>query len=56
MVIEIKEITAENPEALKLPNEPFLNEGRLIPIYDGENWSCRMEEFPAEQVTGQCPG
>ena len=54
MVIEIKEITAENPEALKLPNEPFLNEGRLIPIYDGENWSCRMEEFPAEQVTGQC--
>lgn len=54
MIIEIKEITAENPEALKLPNEPFLNEGRLIPIYDGENWNCRMEEFPAEQVTEQC--
>ena len=54
MIIEIKEITAENPEALKLPNEPFLNEGRLIPIYDGENWSYRMKEFPAEQVTERC--
>ena len=54
MKIEIREITTENKEALKLPNEPFLNEGRLIPIYDGENWSYRIEEFAPEDVTEQC--
>lgn len=54
MNIEIKEITTENQNALKLPNEPFLNEGRVIPIYDGRNWSYRIEEFPKEKITEQC--
>ena len=54
MKIEIKEITAETQDALRLPNEPFLNEGKVIPIYDGENWSYRIEKFPLEEITEQC--
>ena len=54
MKIEIREITTENKEVLNLPNEPFLNEGRLIPIFDGENWNYRIEEFAPEDVTEQC--
>ena len=54
MTIEIKEITAANQDALRLPNEPFLNEGKVIPIYDGENWSYRINEFAPEEVTEQC--
>ncbi len=54
MNIEIREITADNQEALKLPNEPFLNEGKLTPIYDGKKWSYRVEEFAPEDVTEDC--
>ena len=46
-----KEITTENKEVLNLPNEPFLNEGRLIPIFDGENWNYRIEEFAPEDIS-----
>ena len=30
MTIEIKEITAANQDALRLPNELFLNEGKCV--------------------------
>ena len=52
--IEIKVITKENEEALDLPNEPFLEEGRLVPIYDGKNWSYRIDRYPEELVTENC--
>lgn len=47
-------ITKENESALALPNEPFLNEGRVIPIYDGKSWSYRIEKLPKEEITEQC--
>ena len=52
--IEICPITMENAEVLALPNEPFRCEGRLIPLYDGKNWSYRIEMFEAGQVKEEC--
>lgn len=52
--IVICPITKENEATLALPNEPFLEEGRVIPLYNGQNWSWRVEEFPAGQVTENC--
>ena len=30
MIIDIKEITEANQDALRLPNEPFLNDGKCV--------------------------
>ena len=52
--IDIRPITKENEAVLALPNEPFKNEGRIIPIYDGEQWSYRTELFDASHITEEC--
>lgn len=36
-MIECRRITRENAEALNLPNEPIVEDGRVIPLYDGRN-------------------
>ncbi len=51
MKIEIRPITKENEDVLALPNDPFLNEGRLIPLFDGRAWDHRIELFPPDAVT-----
>jgi len=53
-MLEIRPITKENEAAMALPYEPFLEEGKLIPIYDGEAWSWRIEKFPPDKVTENC--
>ena len=37
-----------------MPNDPFAEEGKLIPIYDGSSWSYRIEKFAPAQVKDQC--
>ena len=54
MKITTRLITKENDAALALPNEPFLNEGRVIPIYDGKSWSYEIEKYKEEDVTEDC--
>lgn len=54
MKIEIIPISENNKEVLALPNEPFLNTGRLIPKFDGNNWSYELREFPEEMITEDC--
>ena len=44
--MEIRKITAENRDALRLKNEPFPLIGRLIPSYTEETWSWREELWP----------
>ena len=52
--IEIRPITEENEEALALPNDPFLLEGRVTPIFDGKAWSYEITEFPEEEIREDC--
>ena len=54
MKIECMPITKDNEAILTLPNEPFLQEGRVIPIYDGQSWQYRIELFEPDQVTENC--
>ena len=52
--IQICPITKENEAVLQLPNEPFSCDGRVIPMYDGKNWSYRIEMFGPDQVQTEC--
>lgn len=53
-VIKIQPITIENKAALKLPNDPFQNTGRMIPMYDGHNWTYEIDNYPLENITEDC--
>ena len=37
-----------------MPNDPFLEEGRIIPTYDGSAWDYHFELFPKEEVKENC--
>ncbi len=54
MKIEIRPITKENESVLALPNDPFLIEGRVTPIYDGNAWSYEITEFPKNEIREDC--
>lgn len=50
MSIEVRPITAENESALALPNDPFPNGGRVVPLYDGTRFTYRIEECPEDEL------
>lgn len=52
--ITIRPISKENEVALRLPNDPFLNTGRVIPHYDGKVWSYEIERFTEDKITTDC--
>ncbi len=52
--IRIDPITKENEDILRLPNEPFFCEGRVVPMYDGKDWSYEIRMFEPEQVKTEC--
>ena len=52
--IEIVPITKENADILALPNEPFREEGRVIPKFDGKNWNYEIEKFSEDKVREEC--
>ena len=45
MSITIKLITKANEDAINFKNEPFDLFGRMIPKYDGEEWTYEVEKF-----------
>ncbi|MBO4831742.1 MAG: GNAT family N-acetyltransferase [Oscillospiraceae bacterium] len=54
MKIEIRPITEENASVLSIPNDPFLCEGRVVPLFDGSTWDHRIERFPESEVREEC--
>lgn len=49
-MIEIRRITRETAQDLRLPNEPFEMPGKFIPQLSDGVWSYRMESFPAPET------
>lgn len=49
-MIEIKRIDELSGNDINLPNEPFSLWGKMIPAYDGNNWSYKTEEFEKSEV------
>ena len=54
METEIRPITKENESVLALPNDPFLKEGRVIPLFDGRSWDHRIVIYPKDEITEDC--
>jgi len=50
----VKIIDARHKEDISIKNEPFPLWGRMVPSYDGENWSCSIQEFPPEERGEMC--
>ncbi|MDE5748091.1 MAG: GNAT family N-acetyltransferase [Acetatifactor sp.] len=50
MEITVRRIEKDREADIRLPNEPFSIYGRMIPHYDGENWSFDTVRLPQEQV------
>lgn len=48
-MIEIRVIDKAHEADINLPNEPFSLFGRMIPTYQDERWSYRVETFAAAQ-------
>ncbi len=46
-MIKIKRINETTQADIRLPNEPFTLWGKLIPLYDGVQWSYRTEKYKA---------
>lgn len=53
-MITVKIIDAQHKEDINIKNEPFPLWGRMVPAYDGENWSCSVREFPTEKLEEMC--
>ena len=49
-MIEIRRITRETAQDLRLPNEPFEMPGKFIPQLSDGVWSYRTEAFPAPET------
>ena len=49
-MIEIRKITRETAEDLRLPNEPFLMPGKFIPQLSDGVWTYRTEAFPVPET------
>ncbi len=41
----IKRIAKSNESDINIPNEPFSLWGKMVPLFDGEKWSYRIEKF-----------
>lgn len=50
-MITIKRINEANKADINIKNEPFALFGKMIPLYDGREWSFRTEEFPEAERT-----
>ena len=53
-MIEIRTIDSQHKEDINIPNEPFQIFGKIIPAYNGKEWSYRLHRFAAENVTEMC--
>lgn len=48
-MIEIKRIDSSHQEDIRIPNDPFLLWGRMIPSYQNEIWGYDTQILPEEQ-------
>ena len=53
-LIEIKLIEAPHKADINIPNEPFRVFGRIIPAYDGREWSYELDRFAPDAVAEMC--
>lgn len=49
-MIQIRRINESIKNDINLPNEPFSLWGRLIPSYDGGNWSYSVEKYSQDMI------
>ena len=53
-MIEIRIIDAQHKADINIRNEPFQMFGRIIPAYDGAEWTYRVLRFEPKDVTEMC--
>ena len=53
-MIEIRIIDSRHAADINIANEPFSLFGRIIPEYDGKEWTCSLERYDPERVTDMC--
>ena len=54
MVFSIEMIDNSHAEDVKIKNDPFSQYGKMVPLFDGKNWTYKTELFPAEKVEEFC--
>lgn len=53
-MLTAKIIDVQHKEDINIKNEPFPLWGRMVPSYDGENWSYSVREFSPEERDEMC--
>lgn len=53
-MIEIKIIDAQRKADINILNEPFQMFGRIIPSYNGDEWTYKLLRFDSEDITEMC--
>jgi len=51
---EIREIDARRKADINIPNEPFRMFGRIVPMYNGREWTYELIRFAPEDITEMC--
>jgi ribosomal protein S18 acetylase RimI-like enzyme len=51
MVIEVKRIDESTKKDISIKNEPFALWGKMIPTYDGNNWSYKIQKYDENKVS-----
>lgn len=51
---EVRIIDGLHKADVNIPNEPFQMFGRMVPAYNGKEWSYELQRFASEKVTEMC--